>query len=117
MTEAAFNKELATSIRKARKNIGLSQEDIAGAIGLSRVSIVNIEQEKSITTLYKFASLCSILNIQLPDVGDGPKKRAMKNIKLRTKGTATKKKEKIQLQIKVLREREKKYTKLEAITA
>lgn len=117
MTEAAFNKTLATSIRDARKKLGFSQDDIAHAIGLSRVSIVNIERGKSITTLYKFAAFCAILNIQLPSVGDAPRKKAIKNIKNRTKGTMAQKKKRLDNQIKALEVRKEKLNQLESITA
>ena len=51
---------IGEKIRKHRKNNGLTQEELANEIGLSRASIVQIEQGKqkiSIHILYKVANI------------------------------------------------------------
>ncbi|GAB3910103.1 helix-turn-helix domain-containing protein [Mucilaginibacter boryungensis] len=54
---------LGTLLRFYRKKKGLSQDDIARHIGLSRISIVNIEQGNQKIQLHDLLDLLLLLNI------------------------------------------------------
>ncbi|MBZ0299988.1 MAG: helix-turn-helix domain-containing protein [Anaerolineae bacterium] len=56
-------KIIGTNVRKARENAGLSQNELAVAVGLSRTSITNIEagqQKIQIHTLFKIGEILDI---------------------------------------------------------
>jgi DNA-binding XRE family transcriptional regulator len=51
--------EITTAIKTRRKYLGLSQDDLAKASGLGRLSIIKIEQGKP----FEVSSLISILRV------------------------------------------------------
>lgn len=54
-------REIGLRIRIARKDKSLSQEDLGLLVGLSRVSIVNIEKGKQSPPIHKLLTLCKKL--------------------------------------------------------
>lgn len=60
-------KPLGEKIREARKNKGLSQDDLASKLGVNRVSISNYEKGKNNPTHNNLLKLSAILGVQLMD--------------------------------------------------
>lgn len=60
-------KPLGEKIRDARKNKGLSQDDLAAKLGVNRVSISNYEKGKNNPTHKNLLKLSAILGVQLMD--------------------------------------------------
>ena len=56
------------SLRRVRKAAGLSQEDLAGAIGLTRTSVSNIEKGRQKVLLHTFEKILRVLNVQPADL-------------------------------------------------
>ena len=56
-----FYKEFGQLLRDARKTAGMSQADLASAIGLTRTSISNIEKGRQKVVLYTFATILKVL--------------------------------------------------------
>ena len=52
----------------SEKTAGLSQEDLAGAIGLTRTSVSNIENGRQKVLLYTFEKILRVLNVQPSDL-------------------------------------------------
>jgi DNA-binding XRE family transcriptional regulator len=50
--------DFGASLRMARKRAGLSQDDLARRVGLSRTSITNIEGGRQQVLLHTFIGLC-----------------------------------------------------------
>lgn len=67
----AFYKKIGENIRAKRKERGLSQEELAKAIGLKRPSISNIEKGRQNILLHTFCDIIETLdstaNALLPD--------------------------------------------------
>lgn len=63
MKQKKMLKIIGKNIRKYRLRGDLRQEDLAKKLGLSRVSLVNIEAGKQSIPIYRVATLCSILKI------------------------------------------------------
>lgn len=61
-------KKVGFKIRYYRKIVGLNQSQLAEYVGLSRVSICNIEKGKQDPPIYKLARICAILNITPNDL-------------------------------------------------
>ncbi len=59
-----FYNQFGRLLRQARKNAGLSQEDLATAIGLTRTSVSNIERGRQKVLLHTFDELLRVLNVQ-----------------------------------------------------
>ncbi len=72
--EALLYQEVGRRIKKLRNQLQMKQEDLAERVGLSRASIVNIENGRHrahLFTLYNLASAlrCPLLEL-LPPLGD-----------------------------------------------
>jgi transcriptional regulator with XRE-family HTH domain len=65
---AAHMNSITSSIEKARSMRGLSQEQVARALGISRPTYVNIENGKKELTISQVRTLASVLNIGLDDI-------------------------------------------------
>lgn len=64
---SGFNAEI---IAKARKERGLTQEQVANALGVSRPTYINIESGKNEITLSQAETLVSVLRISIEDLLD-----------------------------------------------
>lgn len=58
-----FYRQFGQLLRQARRDAGLSQEDLATSIGLTRTSISNIEQGRQKVLLHTFGQLLHVLNV------------------------------------------------------
>jgi len=65
MEEERFNRELGARIRAAREEARLTQEAVAGAVGLSRGSIANIERGDQAPPTYRLTLIAQVLNVDL----------------------------------------------------
>ena len=85
--ENDFYRKFGQLLRQARKHAGLSQADLATAIGLTRTSISNIEKGRQKVLLHTFDQLLHILKVQsaelLPASAHNPSKRSMRLDNLR----------------------------------
>ena len=67
----ALYKEFGAALRKARKDAGLTQEEVGRRVNLSRTSITNIERGKQHVALHQVFLLASAVGCQpealLPD--------------------------------------------------
>lgn len=88
-TEKEIKQHVGAVIKEARKLKNYNQEDLAALIGLTRVSIINIENGRHNPPLYKFYLLCCILNLNPSDVF--PKVEGI-TVRFRTKTVVVKKK-------------------------
>lgn len=59
-----FNKTLGARVRKMREEIGLSQEKLAGMLGMSRVSLSQMENGERKIVAEEITKLAKIFNIQ-----------------------------------------------------
>lgn len=59
---------LSTKIREKRKELGLTQQQLADCVGLSRVQIVNIEMCKNGTTYEGVYNLCCAFNCEISEL-------------------------------------------------
>lgn len=63
-----IKKNIGKNIGLFRKKLGLSQEDLAGALGLSRASIMNIESGRHSPSLDKFIKICAVIKCEYSDI-------------------------------------------------
>ena len=66
--EAIFYKNLGESIRDFRKKEKISQEILATHLGLSRISIVNIEKGKQKIQIYNLYLIAKYLKTSIDDL-------------------------------------------------
>ena len=66
--EKDFYPRFGQTLRKARKTSGLSQEDLAKAVGLNRTSVSNIEKGRQKILLQTFCDLLRVLNVEPRDL-------------------------------------------------
>ncbi len=57
----SINELVGANIKRIRREFGLTQEQLADAVDMNRVSIVNIEKGVHCTTVDKLVDICSIL--------------------------------------------------------
>ena len=62
--EVSFNKYMALKIRELRKQRGITQEEFAKRIGLTRASVVNIEKGRQILTMKNLYLICTFFQIK-----------------------------------------------------
>ncbi len=62
--EVSFNKYMALKIRELRKLRGITQEEFANRIGLTRASVVNIEQGRQILTMKNLYLICAFFQVK-----------------------------------------------------
>lgn len=60
--DLAITRGLGESLAKKRLELGLSQADLASAVGLGRTSISSFERGASMPTIRTLEDLCSALN-------------------------------------------------------
>lgn len=58
-----FYAALGANIRKRREKLGLTQDQLAGEIGLSRTSIVNIEAGRQGIAVHQFVDISESLAV------------------------------------------------------
>jgi DNA-binding XRE family transcriptional regulator len=63
ITQPKFYKSVGTNIRKARIKKGITQEQLADAMGISRVSIVNIEAGRQKLLLHHILNIAEALGL------------------------------------------------------
>ncbi|WP_166727745.1 helix-turn-helix transcriptional regulator [Mucilaginibacter gilvus] len=63
--EVTFYKNLGESIKNFRKKESLSQETLAKHLGLSRISIVNIEKGKQKVQIYTLFKISDYLKVSI----------------------------------------------------
>ena len=59
--KAAFDRALGKGIRQARDRIGMKQDQLAQAVGLSRTSITNIERGRQGVQAFILARIADVL--------------------------------------------------------
>lgn len=65
LEEETFYKSLGESIRDFRKKENISQETLAKHLGLSRISVVNIEKGKQKIQIYNLYRIADYLKISM----------------------------------------------------
>lgn len=60
--------QLGAAIREAREDSGLSQADLAQAVGLGRTSITNFESGRQHVPLHTLYDIARVLDVELVDV-------------------------------------------------
>lgn len=66
--EVSYNKYMAITIEALRKSKKLTQEEFAGKIGLSRVSIVNIEKGRQALSVKNLYVICKFFGVKSKDI-------------------------------------------------
>lgn len=69
---------IGKNIRKQREKLGLTQEKLAKLLGLTRISIVNMEQGRQHTPCYNIVALQHLFNCSYEDLF--PTSNALKQI-------------------------------------
>jgi len=68
-----FYKQIGQKIKKARTNFGLNQEELGDKVGISRVSIVNIEKGRQMPPVHIIWNMAAALGTSIenlfPEVG------------------------------------------------
>lgn len=59
---------LGKKVQKARKKIGLSQEAVAHAVGISRAYMGYIEQGRNVPSLEVLQKIAKVLKVKLSDL-------------------------------------------------
>lgn len=67
---SAFNKKIGARIRRARVEARLTQEELAEHIGLTRVSIVNIEKGRQACSIQKLIAISLITGYNADSIID-----------------------------------------------
>ena len=75
-TETDYYRQFGQLLKRARNAAGLSQEDLAAAIGLTRTSVSNIEKGRQRVLLHTFGRLLHVLKIQPANLLPGPATQA-----------------------------------------
>lgn len=89
MRKKTLSEILGENVRKYRKDFGMNQEDVAEAIGLTRVSIVNIEQGRQSPAYEKLMLICALFsctpNDLLPQVGIAKPMKSVLHVQFNSK--------------------------------
>lgn len=85
-----FYRKLGEMLRMSRKKSGLTQDDVADHLGLTRVSIVNFEQGTQKIQLHALLELSTLLNIDVAELLAPLYVVTTKNITLKTEKSITK---------------------------
>lgn len=70
--EAQFNQELGDLVRTRRRILGMTQEQLAEAVGLARGSIANLERGTQAPTAFRMAALAQALRCTPSDLMPEP---------------------------------------------
>lgn len=73
--------DFGTRLKEARTNIGLRQEDVSEAIGVSRQTVSNWENNRSLPDLRSIVEISDVYQISLDDLLKGDQKVMEKLIK------------------------------------
>jgi transcriptional regulator with XRE-family HTH domain len=68
LEEERFHNQLGRIIRTRREQLGLTQDQIAEALSLSRTSIVNIEKGRQRVIAYQLVRLATALRCEVVDL-------------------------------------------------
>jgi DNA-binding XRE family transcriptional regulator len=68
MTEKHLKRYIGVRLKELRQHAGLKQEDVGKVVGLSRVSILNMESGRHSPTPFKLLSMCRLFNCTLNDI-------------------------------------------------
>lgn len=68
MTDRELMREFGIRLKRARKDAGLTQDELAGLVGIGRVSITNMERGHQNTTLRALARLATALDCNIGDL-------------------------------------------------
>lgn len=68
LEEERFHSQLGTIIRARREQVGLTQDQVALALSLSRTSIVNIEKGRQRIIAFQLVRLANILRCEVVDL-------------------------------------------------
>ena len=66
--KADFDRALGARIREARERVGVKQDQLAQAVGLSRTSITNIERGRQGLQAYLLARIAEVLGRPVADL-------------------------------------------------
>lgn len=67
-SNAKLPKVISKKIQKRRKEIGLTQEDLADKVGISRAYMGYIEQGRNVPSLQKLEKIAKALKVSLSDL-------------------------------------------------
>jgi transcriptional regulator with XRE-family HTH domain len=65
---------VGSKIRKHREKAGLTQGELAEAVGLSRTSLTNIERGRQRVMLDQFDSICRAVGVSVAELLDAPER-------------------------------------------
>lgn len=65
---------LQITIKSARVNMGLTQEDVAKAVGVTKKTVGSWESGKTLPKLEKIEPLCNLLGVQYDNIKWGVRK-------------------------------------------
>ena len=60
--------EVANNITKYRKRAGMTQQELADVLGITKTSISNYEQNKTLIDLNSLYDFCNLLNIDINNI-------------------------------------------------
>ena len=63
-----MKEEVVNHVREHRKQMGITQEELAGAVGVSRQSIISIEKGQYVPSLQLALKLASFFKCQTDDL-------------------------------------------------
>lgn len=66
--EGLLYRQIGERLRRVRGEIGVTQEQLAGAVGVLRTSITNIEAGKQKPPLHLLYKICATLGIEMTSV-------------------------------------------------
>lgn len=66
--QTEFYERIGTKIKEARKLKNMNQDILAETLGISRVSLINIEAGKQRVPLHVLVDICGCLNLNLNDL-------------------------------------------------
>jgi transcriptional regulator with XRE-family HTH domain len=61
--QASFYQLLGANIQKSRRKLGISQDELARLVGLTRTSLTNIERGRQHPPIYTFCEIAERLNV------------------------------------------------------
>ena len=63
-----INSTVGKNITRLRKKAGFNHEELAGALGLIRTSVVNIEKGRQALTVENLIKICAVLKCGVTDI-------------------------------------------------
>jgi DNA-binding XRE family transcriptional regulator len=68
LRQAGYYRELGQRIQRTRLGLGLTQEGLAGMVGLTRTSMVNIEKGRQKVLAHTLVKLARSLKVKIDDL-------------------------------------------------